>query len=125
MLEPGDTTKLPAQRTASELDAELAEVQRLIVQLMDRLAEQVLGQIQDTRSMADQIEAMRAQLRTAAPPHDDAAHLTEAHLRRLSWRFSDALRGLPEYQWDGFVDSCVQLAQMLQHAEQLADDGAA
>ena len=125
MVEPGDSTSVPVERSASELDAELAELQRLVVQLMDRLAEQVLNQIQSTRTMADQTHALRAKLPVPAPAQDDAAHLKEAHLRRLAWRFNDVLRDLPEYQWDSFLDSCVQIAQMLQRAEQSAHDGAA
>ena len=124
MLEPDDSPDVPVDRAAEELHAEMVELQRLVVQLMDRLAEQVLGQIQNTRTMADETSSVRAQLRSALPPQDDAARMTEAHLRRLSWRFNDALRDLPEYHWDTYADTCIQIAQMLQRAERSADGAA-
>jgi hypothetical protein len=124
MLRSDDLSDVPADRAAEELHSELVELQRLVMQLMDRLAEQVLDQIQNTRTMADETDSARAKLRASLPTEDDAAHLSEAHLRRLSRRFNDALRDLPEYQWDNFADTCIQIGQMLQRAERSADGGA-
>jgi len=123
MPQPGES-KVPEERDANELERELAELQRLLVQSMDQLAEQVLDQIQSTRQMVDATDAIRAQLRKSSPLDDDAARLTEAHMRRLSWRFNEALRDLPEYQWDNYADACVQIAKMLQRADQAADGAA-
>jgi hypothetical protein len=128
MLDPHEPPYLAVDRAAAgDVDLEFAELQRLIIQLMDVLAERVLDQIQTTRTMADQIAAQKSRLE-AVLPSDGESLRAEAHLQRLSWRLKDVMRRMPAYHWDNYVDTCMQIARMVQRAEeQIAEaaDGAA
>src|SRR5258707_1126104 len=105
MVGPGDVRDyepVGGRHSADSLETELERLRRLVVQTMDSLAEQVLDQIQTTRSIADRTEEVLDEVRSAnagAAPVD----ASEVHLQRASALIEDAMRNLPESSWDEFA----------------------
>jgi hypothetical protein len=69
--------------TSDSLEEALERLQTLVIQTMDSLAEQVLGQIQTTRGIAEQTDMLIRQLHvvTADPPAGDASESHRRHGR--------------------------------------------
>jgi hypothetical protein len=88
--------------------AELARLHWLIVQTMNGLAEEILAQIQATRAMAAQTEALLTDVDDVT---SDELGVEQRHLRLLSAQIEQAMQELPETAWDDFARTCVQLAR--------------
>ena len=97
------------------VDQELERVREHLVTTLDDLAEKVLGQIQTTRGMLDVADSLLFGVRRLGPlsPPAGSQDPAEAHLRRLSVDLVEALRELPEWMQDGYVDTCRELARGL------------
>jgi hypothetical protein len=100
--------------------SELERLRWLIVQAMDNLAEQVLGQIQTTRDIAEQTESLllQVQLPGTEPEPGDR---TEHHLRQVRNQIEEAIRNIPESSWDDFAQTCTQLARTVRRVQDVVD----
>src|SRR5262249_33873755 len=114
-----DSDQSGEEGTADTLDAELVRLRRLIVASMDRLAEEVLDQIQTTRSMADETESLLHKLR-GGPITQDTDESAN-HLRHITEQIVKAMRGIPESSWDAYVDMCLDLVWFMRGVHDAAD----
>jgi len=115
-----DSDQSGEEGTADTLDAELVRLRRLIVASMDRLAEEVLDQIQTTRSMADETESLLHKLRGG--PVTQNADESDNHLQQVTARIVKAMRDIPESSWDAYVDMFVDLVRFTRGVHDAADE---
>ena len=115
-----DSDRSPNEGTADMLEAELVRLRRLIVVSMDRLAEEVLDQIQTTRSMADETESLLDKLRGGSPTQNTEESAN--HLRQATARIVKIMHDIPERSWDAYVDMCVDLARFTRGVHESADE---
>ena len=115
-----DSDQSGEEGTADTLDAELVRLRRLIVASMDRLAEEVLDQIQTTRSMADETESLLHKLRGG--PITQNADESDNHLQQVTARIVKAMRDIPESSWDAYVDMFVDLVRFTRGVHDAADE---
>ena len=115
-----DSDQSGEEGTADTLDAELVRLRRLIVASMDRLAEEVLDQIQTTRSMADETESLLHELRGG--PITQNADESDNHLQQVTARIVKAMRDVPESSWDAYVDMFVDLVRFTRGVHDAADE---
>jgi hypothetical protein len=115
--ESQDIAAAGQESRAELLQGELERLRWVIVQAMDTLAEQVLGQIQTTRDVAEQTESLLRDVRSLAP-EGEANHQSELHLRQIRDQIEEAFRNLPESTWDDFGETCAQLARTLRRAHE-------
>lgn len=116
LLEPahgGDESgSFESRETLTSLQTSLERLRLLVIQTIDALADGVLGQIQTSRGIVEQIDALLGEVRqvTAQTPTVTAS---ESHLREVSAQIEEAIRDMPESNWDTYAHICAQLARML------------
>src|SRR5260370_37267339 len=99
-------------RIPDSLEGELERLRLLVVHTMDGLAEQVLGQIQRTRGIAQQTDSVLAELRRVTA-EVESVDKSQVRLRRVLTQIEDVVHDLPESTWDEYAQACAQLARLL------------
>jgi hypothetical protein len=95
-----------------ELEQEVLRLRQHVVHVMNRLAGQVLDQIQTTRGLADATESLLIEIKgSGAADHPQGG--VEARLRWLSSKIEEAMRELPEPLWERYTQSCKELARTM------------